>query len=303
MTELNGKILSNKYQEHLKDLITEFKKKTGRVPGLAVILVGEDPASAIYVKNKIKACEKTGIVSFEHRLAKDSSENQILTLLEKLNQDSRVHGILVQLPLPPSLNTKKILSFIDPKKDVDALTAENMGLLFLNHPRVCPCTPLGVMALLRYYQIPIAGKKAVVVGRSDIVGKPMALLLLRAQATVTICHSKTPDVSTFTSSADLVVVATGQPGCLEAKDFKTGGVVVDVGLHRSPPPQKKLFGDVKREGLEKKLKAFTPVPGGVGPMTVTLLLENTCRLAALREGGPFFEFSSQFHDNNSHLKA
>lgn len=292
MKVLNGKNLARKYQEYIKNFVLEFKKKNKCVPGLAVILVGEDPASAIYVRNKIKACEKTGIFSFEHKLPKDSSEIQILSLLEKLNKDHRVHGILIQLPLPEHLNAQRILSFIDPKKDVDALTAENMGLLLLNRPRVCPCTPAGVMALLRYYQIPIEGKKAVVVGRSDIVGKPMALLLLQAQATVTICHSKTPNVSLFTSFADLVVVAAGQRQFLGSQDFKAGAVVVDVGLHRSFSPQNTLCGDVKQEGLGEKLEALTPVPGGVGPMTVTVLLENTCRLAAIKEKGPFFQFSS-----------
>ncbi len=292
MKILNGKILAQEYQEHIKNSIVKFKEKVKCAPGLAVILVGEDPASAIYVRNKIKACKKIGISSFEYKLSKDSKENEIITLLKKLNQDTRVHGILVQLPLPSSLNTEKILSLIDPKKDVDGLTAENMGLLFLGHPRICPCTPMGVMALLRYYQIPIEGKKAVVVGRSNIVGKPMAQLLLKAQATVTVCHSKTQNLSSLTSSADIVVVAAGQPEFLGWEDFKSGAVVVDVGLHRSQSSRKSLCGDVKQDNLEKKIQALTPVPGGVGPMTVTMLLENTCRLAALQRKAPFFEFSS-----------
>lgn len=294
---LDGRVLAQHYQEHLKKLVMCFKSKIKHPPGLAVVLMGEDPASSVYVRNKIKACERTGIVSFEHRLAEEVSEDQVFSLLAQLNQDSRVHGILVQLPLPSHLPARKILSFIDPSKDVDALTVENMGRLFLDQALVCPCTPLGVMSLLRYYGISVEGKRAVVVGRSAIVGKPMAQLLLRAQATVTICHSRTPDVSLLTSSADIVVVAAGKPRFLSHEDFKMGAVVVDVGLHRLPSSQKKssktrplLCGDVKWEGLEGKLKAVTPVPGGVGPMTVTLLLENTLRLVAKKEGEVFVEF-------------
>jgi len=274
MLVLNGKEVSLSLRTKIKTQTDSLKAKWGRTPGLAVVLVGDDPASQVYVKNKIKACGEVGFYSKEVRLPADISENGIIDEIKKLNLDSRVDGILVQLPLPKHLNSDHILSYIQPEKDADGLTSTNVGLLHLARTQVKPCTPAGVIEILKYYKIAVAGKNAVVVGRSHIVGRPMAELLLQEDATVTICHSRTVGLQNYTKAADIVVVAAGRPGFLGAADFKQDAVVIDVGIHRTADG---LCGDVRFSELN--VQAATPVPGGVGPMTITMLLQNTLVLA------------------------
>lgn len=276
MQQLSGVTVSNKIRGQLKVRAESFYKKRGRRAGLAVVIVGEDPASHVYVKNKIKACEDVGILSFHHHLAGATSEAELLAHIDKLNQDPTVDGILVQIPLPAHINQDRIIQRIRPDKDADGLTPENMGLLFVGHPRVAPCTPKGVIEILKHYEIPIAGRHCVVVGRSQIVGRPMAQLLLLNDATVTVVHSRTKDVRLYTKSADIVVVAAGKPRFMGAEDFRKDAVIVDVGIHRLSSG---LCGDVRFEELADYAAAATPVPGGVGPMTITMLLENTLILA------------------------
>ncbi len=283
MLRLDGTLVAKTRRERLSAEIQEFHKKTGIAPGLAVVLVGDDPASQVYVKNKIKTCEQVGIKSFASFLPAATTEEQLLSKVRELNQDKNVHGILVQLPLPKHIHEEKILDVLDPRKDPDGLTAANLGLFWSGRTRVAPCTPTGVMKILEHFKIPIAGKRAVVVGRSNIVGRPMAHHLTNANATVTVVHSKTPDVSSITRDADIVVVAAGKERFLGKLDFKKGVVVIDVGMHR---PQTgsfagKLCGDVRYEELEGWAIAATPVPGGVGPMTIQMLMENTLQLAKL----------------------
>lgn len=277
MMVLDGKKVAEYRRAMVGEKVEKMRRTQDRVPGLAVVLVGEDPASQVYVANKAKACEAVGIKSWIHRLPAQASAAEVKKVIDTLNTDPQVHGLLVQLPLPKHLDTDEVLSWVNPAKDVDGLSVENMGLMWADRPRAIPCTPNGVMAILDYYQIPVTGKHAVVVGRSQIVGKPMALLLQKANATVTICHSKTPDVSYFTKQADIVVVAAGKERFLGREDFKKDAVVIDVGMHR--PKNGKLCGDVRFEELVGWVKAATPVPGGVGPMTITMLLENTLKLA------------------------
>ena len=282
MKILSGKEVSQVRLEKISQQVQQLKSDKGIAPGLAVVLVGEDPASQVYVRKKGEACEQVGIRSFEQKLPEDTSAADLKKLIQELNNNSEVHGILVQLPLPKQLDSDEVLSWIDPKKDPDALTVENMGLCWKGQPRVTSCTPTGVMVILEHYDIDVAGKYAVVIGRSNIVGKPMAQLLQSANATVTVCHSRTPDLSRFTREADIVVVAAGKPQMLGKDDFKEGSVVVDVGIHRQEINGKpKLCGDVRFEELEGWVQAATPVPGGVGPMTITMLLENTLKLASL----------------------
>ncbi len=283
MQLLDGKAVAVQKRQEIAKNIEEFIQSQQRTPGLAVVLVGEDPASAVYVRNKIKACEQVGVLSFEHRLPERTSPEELQTLITRLNQDDQVDGILVQLPLPKRLNEHDVLSWIDPQKDPDGLTTENLGLMLSGRARIYSCTPNGVMEILKHYDISIEGKLAVVVGRSNIVGKPMALLLQNANATVTVCHSRTPDMSLHTKQADIVVVAAGKKALLGKKDFKQGAVVVDVGMHREVVDGKtKLCGDVRFEELDGWVSAATPVPGGVGPMTITMLLHNTLQLAKQR---------------------
>lgn len=276
MQLLSGSKVAEKRRLEIKISVRQFTFERGRAPGLAVVLVGEDPASQVYVKNKIKACHDTGIQSFHHQLSARTSEDELLKLISKLNSQAEVDGILVQLPLPKHINTDRVISAIWPLKDADGLTPENMGLLMAGRPRVAPCTPQGVIEILNFYDIPIAGRSAVVVGRSQIVGRPMAQLLLLADATVTVAHSKTPDLRAVTKAADIVVVAAGRPRFLGREDFKKEAVVIDVGIHRQPEG---LCGDVRTEELDGLVNAVTPVPGGVGPMTITMLLANTLKLA------------------------
>ena len=256
---------------------------SGHKPGLAVVLVGDDPASQVYVRNKSKACEAAGIASFQHSLPASTSQHDLLALVDKLNSDLQVHGILVQLPLPTHISADAVIKAISPAKDVDGFHPENAGLLATGNARFVPCTPAGVMRLLSHAGIELSGRHAVVVGRSNIVGKPVALLLLEKHATVTICHSRTPDLGAVIRQADVVVAAVGKARMITADMVKPGAAVIDVGINRIPdgPNAGKLCGDVDFDGLLGKAGCITPVPGGVGPMTIALLLENTVRSAEL----------------------
>lgn len=284
MQILDGKVVAEARRQSLKARISKFRETTGRVPGLAVILVGEDPASQVYVSNKIKACAAVGINSTEDRLPANVTPAELKRTIERLNADPAVDGILLQLPLPQGLSSDQALEWIDPRKDADCLTAANLGRLWSGRPLTIPCTPWGVMVILEHYGITPSGMNAVVVGRSNIVGKPMAHLLTQADATVTVCHSRTKDVAQYTRAADLVVVAAGRKHLLGREDFKSNAIVIDVGMHRDTLAngKSKLSGDVRFEQLEGHVRAATPVPGGVGPMTITMLLENTLRLADAR---------------------
>ena len=281
MQLLDGKHVAQVRRQALAAKVADFRTRYGRPPGLAVVLVGDDPASQIYVRNKERACHETGLHTARFDIDKKGSLEELDNLLNHLNADRDIDGILVQIPIPPPFKVETVLEQINPRKDADGLTYENLGLLWAGRPRVRPCTPYGVMKLFEHYGISPAGKRAVVIGRSNIVGKPMAQLLMDAQATVTICHTKTPDVRAYTREADLVVVAAGIPRLLGRDDFKKGSVVVDVGIHRQS--NGKLCGDVRFEELEGWVSAATPVPGGVGPMTIQMLLENTHQLAELLE--------------------
>lgn len=243
-----------------------------RRPGLAVILVGDDPASRVYVSGKERDCAECGFLSFEHTLPADTTEQELLTLIDRLNGDGAVDGILVQLPLPAHLNEEKVLNAIAPDKDVDCFHPVNVGKMVTGQPVFLPCTPAGVMEMLRAYEIPVAGRHCVVLGRSNIVGKPMATLLLAQSGTVTICHSKTPDLAAFTRQADILVSAVGRTGLVRADMVKEGAVVIDVAMNRNA--EGKLCGDVDFAAVEKKASYITPVPGGVGPMTRAMLMEN-----------------------------
>lgn len=280
MLKLEGKPVAQQVKSQVADEAKKLSQKHKLQPGLAVVLVGDDPASQVYVGSKIKSCEEVGFASFEHRLPASVDQKTLLDLIARLNKDAKVHGILVQLPLPKSLNESEALAAIDPLKDVDCLTAENIGLLAQNKTRVSPCTPSGVIEILKYYKFNIAGLNAVVVGRSQIVGQPMAQLLVQNHATVTICHSKTKDLRSFTKNADLVVVAAGKPRFLGSEDFKSDAIVVDVGIHRLESG--KLCGDVRFETLN--VQAASPVPGGVGPMTIAMLMKNTLELYKIQVG-------------------
>lgn len=272
---LDGKVVSKHLRAQFKAEAKELTEKNGRPPGLAVVIVGEDPASQIYVAHKIKACAEVGIQSFEFKEAADIRSQDLKKRIDELNRHEDVDGILVQLPLPGHLNSDEVLSWIDPRKDADCLTAENLGLLWTGRPRTTPCTPAGVMEILKYYGIDPQGMRAAVVGRSQIVGKPMGHLLTEANATVTLCHSKTKNMQEILKASDLVVAAAGRPLLLGKEDFKPGAVVVDVGIHRH---QGKICGDVRFDELEGHVAAATPVPGGVGPMTITMLMKNTLTL-------------------------
>lgn len=286
-TRLEGrKVAEFRTDSVLKPGIELFASKIGRAPGLAVILVGADPASQIYVRNKIKACEQVGIASFHHELPATATEAQVRELIEKLNHQEDVDGILLQLPVPKHINSDALTNAIAPEKDADGLTTASLGCLMAGRPRVSPCTPWGVMKMLEYYKMEVAGKHAVVIGRSNIVGKPMAQLLLMANATVTICHTKTKDLHKHTRLADIIVVAAGQPRFIGKEAFQPQAIVVDVGIHRPTVGDYagKICGDVKFNEIENYVRAATPVPGGVGPLTIQMLLENTLTLARIRKG-------------------
>lgn len=282
MLSLDGRALSLEMRERLKQRVFQFTNVSGVIPCLAVVLVGDDPASKVYVANKIKACEDAGIRNLERHLPKEISQDELIAVVQELNTDPRVHGILVQLPLPPHINSQDIINAINPLKDADGLCPENLGLLVAGSKRVAPCTPSGVIELLKKHNIPMQGQHAVVIGRSQIVGKPMGLLLLEENATVTVCHSQTQDLDKHLQDADIVVVAIGKPEFISASRFRQGSVVVDVGIHRKADG--KLCGDVRMDKQSATLKAFSPVPGGVGPMTIAMLLENTLKLAELQTG-------------------
>ena len=276
-TMIDGKLVSAQLRQELKEQTSAFIAKTGITPGLAVILVGDDPASAVYVRNKHRACEEVGMYSAVHKLPAETSEEELLALIDKLNDDDAIHGILVQLPLPKHISEEHVVLAIDPSKDVDAFHPSNVGKIMLGNYRFLPCTPAGVMALLRHYEIEVEGKHCVVVGRSNIVGKPQALLLLEKNGTVTVCHSRTKNLADITKQADILVAAVGRPRFITADMVKDGAVVIDVGINRLPDG--KLCGDVDFAAVEEKAAAITPVPGGVGPMTITMLLQNTLRAA------------------------
>lgn len=261
--------LRNKMQEHVKDITKVF----GETPCLAVILVGDDPASQSYVKGKSKACEEIGIKNITIKLHEDTSEVEVLQKIQELNLDPTVHGILVQLPLPDHIDEHKVMNFIDPRKDVDGFHPFNVGSLYTNKfTGVLPCTPKGIIHLLREHDIEIVGKHAVVIGRSNIVGLPIAKLLLDNNATVTVCHSKTKNLKEITRSADILVTAIGKPEFITCDMVNEGTVVIDVGVNRV---NGKLVGDVHFDSIKDKASYITPVPGGVGPMTITCLMENT----------------------------
>ena len=270
---IDGKKLAHKMRAGIKEQVAKYKAESGREIGLAVVLVGEDPASQVYVRNKIKACEEVGIKSYAYYLEKTTQQGRVEELIRSLAVDDKINGILVQLPLPEGLDAKKILSLIPRTKDVDGFSAENIGSLCMNEDCLVACTPNGVMKMFESENIQLAGKDAVVIGRSNIVGKPMAMLLTNANATVTLCHSKTRDLKSKCLNADIVVAAIGKAKFITADMIKEGAVVIDVGMDRDE--NGKLCGDVDFENVKDKCSYITPVPGGVGPMTITMLMYNT----------------------------
>lgn len=276
MKIIDGKAISASVRKTLIGRAADFEKKYGRKVGLAVVKVGANPASEVYVRNKILACEEVGVKSFSYNLPEEVSEPELLELIDALNDADDVDGILVQLPLPSHINEKKILARITPEKDADGFHAVNAGGLMLGLPCTKPCTPAGIIELIKSTGETIAGKNAVVIGRSNIVGKPCAMLLLAENATVTICHSKTSDLASFTKRADILVAAVGIKQFVTGDMVKDGAIVIDVGMNRS---EGKLYGDVDFASVSEKASYITPVPGGVGPMTVTMLLKNTVESA------------------------
>ena len=283
---LDGKLLAREVEGRLKSLVESSAEAAGRPPGLAVLRVGDDPASAVYVANKEKACGRIGVASFGAHLAADTPQTELLSAIEDLNADSRVDGILLQLPLPSGLDEGPLLQAIDPQKDADGLHTLNLGRLLKGESGPRSCTPAGVMAMLRSQGIEPEGKRAVVIGRSILVGQPMALMLQAANATVTVVHSRTTDLAAHTREAEIVVVAAGRPGIIGAEHIRPGAAVVDVGIHRKP--EGGLCGDVRADEVDSVAAVLSPVPGGVGPMTVTMLLVNTvvawCRSHGLDHG-------------------
>ena len=272
MAIIDGKKISTQIKQNIISEVEALKKKTGKIPGLAVVLVGNDPASAVYVRNKNKICKNVGFQSFENILPANTSELKLLNLIDELNNNETVNGILVQLPLPTHIASQKILEAINPKKDVDGFHLENIGHLVAGNAVFKPCTPKGIIELLDQYKVEIEGKNAVVLGRSNIVGKPVAFLLLERDATVTICHSRTKDLPIISQSADILIAAIGKPNFVTANMVKDDAVVIDVGINRV---EGKLIGDVDYQSVSKKASLITPVPGGVGPMTIAMLMENT----------------------------
>ena len=277
MNLIDGKALAAKMQAELKVKVDKLKE-ADNVPGLAVILVGDDPASQIYVRNKARQATAIGLNSSVVRLPETVSEQELLDLIEQYNQSEQWHGILVQLPLPEHISEEKVLLAIDPEKDVDGFHPMNMGRLWSGNPLMIPSTPAGIMEMFREYNVELSGKRAVVIGRSNIVGKPMAQLLMMADATVTIAHSKTENLRELTKDADVLVVAIGRDRMIKAEDVKEGAVVIDVGMNRDE--NGKLHGDVDFDEVKDVASLITPVPGGVGPMTITMLMEQTVRAAS-----------------------
>lgn len=279
---IDGKAIAAAVRGEIKESAARLAAETGVKPGLAVILVGEDPASQVYVRNKEKACIEAGFNSWVYRLDASISEDELLGLIDTLAADSAVHGILVQLPLPKGFDEDKVIARIPPEKDVDAFSAVNVGHIMIGDYKFLPCTPAGVMEMLKYEKIDVSGKECVVVGRSNIVGKPQAMLLLHANGTVTVCHSRTADLASVTRRADILVVAVGKADFITGDMVKEGAVVIDVGMNRRADG--KLTGDVDFESVSKVASAITPVPGGVGPMTITMLLKNTLTAATASAG-------------------
>ena len=280
MNIIDGKAVSAAVKDEVKEQVAALKKDGG-VPCLAVVLVGDDPASKVYVRNKKRACKYCGIKSLEYILDKTASEQQLLDLIDVLNNEPTVHGILVQLPLPPHINEQKIINAISEQKDVDAFHPANVGRLMTGNPDFLPCTPAGVMEMLKKYNIETAGKDCIIIGRSNIVGKPMAMLMLSANSTVTVCHSKTKNLKEKCLSADILIAAIGKPKFVTADMVKDGAVVIDVGINRTEDG--KLCGDVDFEEVSKKASYITPVPGGVGPMTIATLMKNTLTAYKLKK--------------------
>ncbi len=276
---IDGKEVSAFIKNQVKEETDKLREK-GIEVSLAVIIVGNDPASRVYVNNKKKACEVTGIVSYEYALPEETTQNELLELIEKLNADKKINGILCQLPLPSHIDEKKVIDTISPLKDVDCFHAVNVGKLWLGDYDFASCTPMGVIHLLDYYNIDVTGKNCVIVGRSNIVGKPMASLLLEKSATVTVCHSKTQKLSEFTSNADLLIAAVGRAKFIKSDMVKEGAVVIDVGINRDE--NGKLCGDVDFDNVKKKASYITPVPGGCGPMTIAVLMKNTLVAAKIQ---------------------
>lgn len=279
---IDGKAIAEQIRQTIAADVSALKVQ-GTTPGLAVVLVGEDPASRVYVSMKEKACAQAGIFSDEHKLPDSTSEAELLQLIDQLNRDSRIDGILVQLPLPKQIDESKVLEAISPKKDVDGFHPYNVGRLATGNPLFRPCTPYGVMKMLEHTGVDLKGKEVVVVGRSNIVGKPVALMCLAEHATVTICHSRTRDLAEQVARADVVIAAVGQPEMIKGDWIKPGAVVIDVGVNRVG--EKKLVGDVEFAAAKERAGAITPVPGGVGPMTITMLLYNTVESAKRRAAG------------------
>lgn len=288
---INGTDISKQIKEELKQEIAQLKEKHGVAPGLATVLVGEDPASKVYVGQKEKVCNALGMYSEKHDLPEDTAEEDVLALVDKLNKDPKIHGILVQLPLPKHINATKVLYAIDATKDVDGFHPTNVGKLVIGEPTFVPCTPNGIHELLKRSGVDVEGKEVVVVGRSNIVGKPIANILLQkakgANATVTICHTGTKDLASHTKRADILIAAIGKPKAITADMVKEGVVVIDVGVNpigTTPEGKRILVGDVDFEAIKEKAGAITPVPGGVGPMTITMLMKNTVEAAKLQGG-------------------
>ncbi|MBA1420261.1 MAG: bifunctional methylenetetrahydrofolate dehydrogenase/methenyltetrahydrofolate cyclohydrolase FolD [Epsilonproteobacteria bacterium] len=280
MQLIDGKSLANKVQTNVASEVEQLKQEKNIVPGLEVILIGDDPASHAYVKMKAKACEKVGFYSITHNMPDTISQDEIIATIEMMNNNPRIDGILVQLPLPKHVDTDKILEVIDPKKDVDGFHAYNVGRLVTNLDSFVACTPLGVMKMFEEYNINLEGQDVCVVGASNIVGKPMAALLLNANATVTVTHIFTKDLKAHTSQADIVIVGVGVPGLIKEDMVKEGAIVIDIGINRVEDGS--LVGDVDFKNVSKKCSYITPVPGGVGPMTIAMLLSNTLKAAKAR---------------------
>jgi methylenetetrahydrofolate dehydrogenase (NADP+) / methenyltetrahydrofolate cyclohydrolase len=279
---IDGKAIAAKIRGEIAEEARRLEAG-GIKPGLAVVLVGEDPASKVYVSMKEKACHDVGIFSDEYKLHGETSEADLLALIDRLNNDQRIHGILVQLPLPKQIDTEKVLEAISPRKDVDGFHPYNVGRLVVGKPLFRPCTPYGVMVMLKEAGVDLAGKEVVVVGRSNIVGKPVAFMCLQQNATVTLCHSRTRDLADKVAAADVVIAAVGQPEMIKGEWIKEGAVVIDVGVNRVG--EKKLVGDVEYAAASERASAITPVPGGVGPMTITMLLHNTVESARRQAKG------------------
>ena len=282
---IDGKQFADNLCEKLKAEVATLQQQHNLSPSIAVVLVGEDPASQVYVRNKVRRCEQLGIKSIEHRLSSETTESELLALIDTLNNDSDIHGILVQLPVPEQINDKAVLAAISPKKDVDGFHIENVGAMAVGENQMVPCTPLGSLMMLQDHLGDLSGKHAVVIGRSNIVGKPMATLLLQQSCTVTIVHSRTVDIESICRQADILVAAVGIPNFVKADWVKGGAVVIDVGINRIEVDGKsRLVGDVDFDDVQEKVSAITPVPGGVGPMTIACLMYNTVAAAKMQNG-------------------